>query len=86
MTETPLTISQIRDTELLRAWLPLGQSKRLVLCFSGLGKDQTQPPGYERSTVAIGNIASASHLLESRAKAFTQENNGVWEGVSCVGG
>jgi pimeloyl-ACP methyl ester carboxylesterase len=61
MTDAPIDIQLIRDTELLRAWQYVGQSNRLVVCFSGLGKDQSQPPGYEFSAIATGG--GADHVL-----------------------
>jgi pimeloyl-ACP methyl ester carboxylesterase len=61
MNDTPLDIQLIRDTEVLRAWRYVGQSRRLVVCFSGLGKDQSQPPGYEFSAIATGG--GEDHVL-----------------------
>jgi len=61
MTDGPLDIRLIRDTDLLRAWRYVGQSQRLVVCFSGLGKDKSQPPGYEFASVATGG--GEDHVL-----------------------
>tara|TARA_R110002096_G_scaffold291969_10_gene486222 strand:- start:9650 stop:10405 length:756 start_codon:yes stop_codon:yes gene_type:complete len=61
MTDGPLDIQLIRDTDVLRAWRYVGQSRRLVVCFSGLGKNQSQPPGFEFSSVATGG--GEDHVL-----------------------
>ena len=54
MDDTPINIETIEDSDLLRAWQYRGRSRRLVLCFSGLGKDQSQPPGYEFASISTG--------------------------------
>jgi hypothetical protein len=61
MDDTPIEIERIRDTEKLRAWRYVGSSDRLVVCFSGLGKNQSQPPGYEFASVATGG--GEDHVL-----------------------
>jgi hypothetical protein len=61
MEDMPIEIERIRDSEKLRAWRHVGYSKRLVLCFSGLGKNQSQPPGYEFASIATGG--GADHVL-----------------------
>ncbi|MFN4171775.1 MAG: hypothetical protein ACK4GW_08480 [Pseudorhodobacter sp.] len=54
MDDAPINIETIEDSALLRAWQYRGQSRRLVLCFSGLGKDQSQVPGYEFASISTG--------------------------------
>jgi pimeloyl-ACP methyl ester carboxylesterase len=48
-------IEMIQDTALLRAWLHVGHSDRLVLCFSGVGDGPTLPISYEFAKVASGS-------------------------------
>jgi pimeloyl-ACP methyl ester carboxylesterase len=54
-------IEMIRDCDILRVWRFVGQSNRLVICFSGLGKDHSQPPGIEFAETAIGD--NLDHVL-----------------------
>ena len=52
--EGKLKIKLVQDTERLRVWEHQGTSKRLVICFSGIGPDEKKPPEFEFAETAAG--------------------------------
>jgi pimeloyl-ACP methyl ester carboxylesterase len=51
----PLDIRPVLDTEALRVWFHRGRSKRLVLCFSGVGVTRDKWPDVEFARTASGD-------------------------------
>ena len=56
-----VTIDTLRDDARLRLWRHRGRSTRLVVCFSGVGRDRGVPPRLEFAKTASG--AGQDHVL-----------------------
>lgn len=56
-----VTIDTLRDDARLRLWRHHGRGDRLVVCFSGVGRDRRQPPRLEFAKTASG--AGRDHAL-----------------------
>ncbi|RID90053.1 hypothetical protein D2N39_19955 [Gemmobacter lutimaris] len=54
-------ISTLRDDRALRVWRHRGEGRRLVVCFSGVGRDRRRPPRLEFAKTASG--AGRDHAL-----------------------
>lgn len=48
----PVSIEVLRDDARLRLWRHRGRSDRLVVCFSGVGRDRAEPPRLEFAKTA----------------------------------
>lgn len=48
----PVEIELVRDDARMRLWRHRGKSDRLVVCFSGVGRDRRQPPRLEFARIA----------------------------------
>ena len=56
-----VSIAALRDDRALRVWRHRGQSRRLVVCFSGVGRYQRRPPRLEFAKTACA--AGRDHAL-----------------------
>ncbi|MDR0810126.1 MAG: hypothetical protein LBE86_13540 [Gemmobacter sp.] len=54
-------IERVRDDARLRVWRHRGRSRRLVVCFSGLGRDHRRPPRLEFAKTA--SASGRDHVL-----------------------
>lgn len=56
-----IEIERLRDDGRLRLWRHRGQSNRLVICFSGIGRDARRPPRLEFAKTA--SASGRDHVL-----------------------
>lgn len=65
-----LAIETLRDDARLRVWRHAGQGRRLVVVFSGVGRDRSQPPPLELPRMATGPAGDHALFFADPARSW----------------